>query len=137
MDKHVGSKNIRWSTSVKKILLYGILVSVVFLLTIYGIACWDIRSGVKQICAEAMREYPGDRVGALIAYVKSEHHSLKDWNHAVWALGHIGDERALYTLRMYYTDQSCEHNKYLCQREIKKAIKLCEGEFSAAAWVCR
>ena len=49
---------------------------------------------MKDISARATQEYSGDRVEALIAYLQSEEHSLRNRNRAVWALGQIGDDRA-------------------------------------------
>ena len=79
----------------RKILFYGISICLAFLLIIYVWACWNIGSGVKEISAQATQEYSGDRVEALIAYMQSEKHSLRDRNRAIWALGQIGDGRAL------------------------------------------
>ena len=137
MEKRPESKNCRRFTIVKRVLVYGILSCLVLLFIIYGIVCWDIRSSVKAICAEATQEYAGDRVEALIAYVNSESHSLRDRNHVVWALGQIGDRRALPVLEGIYTGRSCNHDKSLCQRELQKAIKLCKGGLNLTAWLPR
>jgi len=73
----------------------------------------------------------------LIAYVKSEDHSLRKRNLAVWALGQIGDKRALPVLNQFYTGGPCDHDHYLWQGELQKAIKLCQGSFNASAWLLR
>jgi len=100
-------------------------------------ACWSIRSSVKEISTMAVQEYSGERVEALITYVNSANHSLRERNRAVWALGQIGDKRALPVLRGFYTGGPCDHNNGLCQHELQKAIKLCEGSFNATAWLPR
>jgi hypothetical protein len=53
-----------------------------------------IRSGVDEVTALALQEQPGDLVLSLMAYVESAH-PWRDRNRAVWALGRIGDPRAL------------------------------------------
>jgi hypothetical protein len=127
----------KWFIIAKKILLYGILSCLVFFLIVYVWACWNIGSGVKKISAQATQEYSGDGVEALIAYVQSEKHSLMGRNRAIWALGQIGDERALSVLEKYYMSEPCDHNKYVCQRELKKAIDLCKGGLNICSWVSR
>jgi hypothetical protein len=73
----------------------------------------------------AQREFPGDEVQALMAIVASDRHSLTERNHAVWALGQLRDARALPVLQKYYTGGPCDHARYLCQYELKKAIDGC------------
>lgn len=121
----------------KKVLFYGTLIFLVFVLTVYVWACWDIRSGVREISARATQEYSGDRVEALIKYVQSEEHGLRNRNKAVWALGRIGDERALSMLEKFYVGEPCDHNKHLCQYELRKAIDLCKGGLNVCSWVTR
>ena len=86
-----------------------------------------IGSGVHAASEAALREQPADRVVALLSYVESPKHTLRERNRAVWALGQLGDARALPVLRKYFTDQKCDHEHLLCQHELKKAIRLCEG----------
>jgi HEAT repeat protein len=86
---------------------------------------WSIRAGVAENAALAQHEFPGDRVEALIAYVDSDRHLFRERNHAVWALGQIGDSRALPVLLKHYTGAECQHDRFLCQRELKKAIEGC------------
>jgi hypothetical protein len=74
-----------------------------------------------------MQEHPGDRVEALMAYASSQDHTLRERNRAVWALGLIGDKRALPLLEKYRTGRPCDHNTTLCQGEIGKAISKCKG----------
>ena len=136
MQKQTESKHAR-SAGIKKVILYGTLSSLAFLLVAVVMICFSIRSGVKDISAEAASLYPGDRVEALIAYVDSKNDSLRQRDRAVWALGRIGDRRALPVLKQYYTGGPCDHDNCLCQHELQKAIKLCEGSLNAAAWLPR
>ena len=136
MEKQIESKTSSRIATIKKVLIYGALICFAFLFIAFLWVCFDIRSGVKKISAEATQQYPGDRVEALIAYVKSDDHNLRQRNFAVWALGQIG-ERALPVLKQFYTGGPCDHDHYLCQYELQKAIKLCEGRFNATAWLPR
>ena len=136
MEKQIESKHGR-SAKIKKVILYGTLSSLAFLLVAFVMICLSIRSGVKDISAEATSLYPGDRVEALITYVKDENRSLRKRNLAVWALGQIGDKRALGVLNQFYTGGPCDHDSRLCQGELQKAIKLCQGSLNATVWLPR
>ena len=121
----------------KRVLVYGVFSCLVLVVIMFVTACFSIRSSVKEMSAEATSEYQGDRVKALIAYVNSESHSLKDRKRAVWALGQIGDQRALAVLESFYTGGDCDHEKHLCLHELKKAIDLCKGGINLTAWLRR
>jgi hypothetical protein len=75
----------------------------------------------------AQREFRGDEVQALIQFVQSEQHTLPDRNRAVWALGRLRDPRAIDVLKRYYTGEDCQHDKFLCQSELRRAIDMCSG----------
>jgi len=96
---------------------------------------WMIQAGVAEDVARAQREFPGDRVEALMALVESDHHPFAERNRAVWALGQIGDPRALPVLRKHYTGATCQHDKFLCQYELKKAIDASDNVNSS--WMAR
>ena len=137
MEKALESKRSRQFAILKKVLVYGTLSCLALLLILFVMVSWSIRSSVKSICAEATQEHAGDRIEALMAYVNSEDHTLRERNHAVWALGQIGDERALPALERFYTGQPCNHDTSLCHRELGKAIKLCKGGLNLTAWLPR
>jgi len=137
MEKQTESKSSSRLAVVKKVLVYGTLSCLAFLLIAFVMICFSIRSGVKEISAEATQQYPGDRIEALITYVKSENRSLRQRNRAVWALGQIGDKRALPVLTESYTGGPCDHDSRLCQGELQKAIKKCKSGFNATAWLPR
>lgn len=84
-----------------------------------------IQRGVGDATALAARDHAGDEVTALMAYVASERHSLRDRNRAVWALGRLADPRALPGLERYYDAAPCDHSLRLCQHELEKAIARC------------
>lgn len=122
---------------VEKLLIYGLPGTLAVLLVLYGFVSWSIGSGVKKISVKASSEYPGDKINALMAFVSSEKHSFQEKNRAVWALGQLGDKRALPVLEKYYTGQPCDHSKYLCQSELKKAIRLLRSGKNITAWIWR
>ena len=128
-----GRRLARW----KRISICAVLGCFVLLGVLYVLFCLGIGSHVKPICAEAMRQYPGDRIEAVLAYIESDKHSMRERNKAVWALGYLGDKRAVPVLKKHLTGEPCEHDKYLCQGELVKAIKKCESGVNPCAWACR
>jgi hypothetical protein len=92
-----------------------------------------IGSGVNAIGDAAVLAHPGNRIPALVAYVESPKHTLRERNRAVWALGQLGDARALPVLEKYLTGGACEHGRLLCQHELRKAIRLCRGGTNSSA----
>jgi hypothetical protein len=137
LEKPIESKLSSKFAIAKKVVGYGALFCFGSLFIAYIAICFSIRSSVKEMSAEATRQYPGGRIEVLITYVNSENHSLRQRNRAVWALGQIGDERALPTLEKSYTGGPCDHDNSLCQRELQKAIEGCKGGFNATAWLPR
>lgn len=95
-----------------------------------------IASGVRTAREAALQEHPGDPVAALTAYVDTSTHGRRERNRAVWALGQLGDPRALPVLEKHYTGGPCQHDRALCQHELAKAIRLCRGgsNLTALAW---
>jgi len=104
---------------------FVILLIIMVLIAFLG-SIMSIGAGVSKYCKEAQNYHKGDCVQALITYIDSNEHDLSTKNKAVWALGQLGDERALPVLRKYYTGMPCDHERYLCQYELEKAIKWCE-----------
>lgn len=81
----------------------------------------------------ATQKYPGDKVEALIMFVESKEngyhaHRYSANNHAFWALGQLGDKRALPFLRNLLTGEPCDHETNLCQGEIQEAIQQLERD---------
>ncbi len=137
MSEHNESQVKSGWSSFKQALRYGVLICSTLLFVGYLCICFSIRHSVKEISAQAVKEYPGDRVEALMTYVEAKNHSLRKRNRAVWALGQIGDSRAVGVLEKFRTGKPCDHSSQLCQREVGRAIKACEGSFNATAWLPR
>ena len=112
------------------------LVVVALLGTFVAIGA-SIGSGVRDASAASVAEYGGDRVDALMSVVRSPAHSLHERNRAVWALGQLGDARALPVLERYVTGQPCDHARGICQRELSKAIRLCRSGKNISAFLWR
>ncbi len=107
-------------------LLVGLGAVMLVVVALVTLELW-ILVGARDRGTAAMREFPGDRVEALVALVESDR-SFGERNRAVWALGQLRDRRALPVLKRYYTGAPCDHARYLCQYELKKAIRLLEHQ---------
>lgn len=106
----------------------------------FVITCTWIGYEVKTQCRNAKREYPGDCTNALIALLQDDHQSYRTRNSAIWALGQLGDKRALPVLKSYYTGQIPNReplDRTISQYELKKAVNLTAGGFNIGAWVWR
>ena len=112
---------------VNKFLIIAMVILVSVVLIIYmGLRVW-IKSDIDKHVSYAVSEYGGDRVEALIEVLNSETASLKAKNDAIWTLTYIGDQRALPVLKSLQTGQECDHDRQVCQRELKRAITQIEG----------
>ncbi len=124
---------LKSTSRLRKILLRGIpIILLVCVVVIILLSLW-IELHVKKTCEMATRKYPGDKVEALIMFVKSKEngyraHRYRTNNHAFWALGQLGDKRALPSLRKLVTGGPCDHETNLCQGEIKEAIQKLERD---------
>jgi len=115
---------------IRKWLLVGFGICCMLFIGILVYARWSIQTSLNRWCATALEAHPEfhDPEAALMTFIQSDSHSLKERNNAVWALGQARDSRALPVLRQYYSGGECDHSRELCQYELKKAIKLCSGE---------
>ena len=108
---------------------------------------WMIGESVKDKCQVAQEKYEGDlpdgKVGcveSLIQTLENGEEDLRTRNESIWALGQLGDRRALKAVKKHYTGEIPDrepYNEVLSQHEMKKAIKLLEGGFNATALVWR
>ena len=115
----------------------GAALVVVALLGIFVAIGLSIGAGVRDASAASVEAYGGERVDALISVVDSPAHSLHERNRAVWALGQLGDPRALPVLERNATRQPCNHAQSICQHELSKAIRLCRGAKNISAFLWR
>lgn len=115
---------------IRRLVLVGLAVLLACGACALGYCRWAIQSGLDRCCAMAQsaHPHPGDDVAAMLEYVQTDSHSLRDRDLVVWALGQARDSRALPVLESYYTGDKCDHDRYLCQGELAKAMKLCRGQ---------
>lgn len=114
----------------------GISIFILF----FVITCSWIGYEVKNNCQDARRGYGGRCVDALIKLLDDEHQDFRARNDAIWALGQLGDSRALPVLKKYYTGNIPAREslyKTISQYELKKAINLTSGGFNMSAVVWR
>lgn len=138
-------KNIK-----QKLFFVGAIGFSLFLL-FFVMGCIRIGDSVKSRCQEAKRGYGGptspaasqehgDCVEALINLLNDENKSFRSRNSAIWALGQLGDGRALSVLQKYYTGNIPPReslDKTLSQYELKKAINLASGGLNITSYIWR
>ena len=111
---------------VKKI-VFGLLIFLIGIIFIYyGLRAFFLIE-INSISKMTINKYKGDRIEAMIKFLGSEEEELRHKNRVIWALGKLEDKRALAVLRRLYTGKECDHKKYVCQYELKKAISRLEG----------
>jgi len=93
------------------------------LFTLFCMAELSIGWGVRRSSQIAQRQFPGDRVQALVAMVECESCDMRDRNHAVWALGQLDDSRALPVLEKHHTGKPCDHLRDVCQETLRTALR--------------
>jgi len=124
---NVKNDKISKKTLYKKIFVYVLPIGITVVVAIYFILFWIIYSPVDAICEDAINEFEGDAVEALLIFIDSDTHSIEEKNHAIWAIGQFGDERALPVLEKYYSGEACQKpcrtDRYICQYGLEKAIK--------------
>lgn len=120
---------------------YWLVVGVGFVALFFFITSSWIGVSVKEKCFVATAKYSNtDCVLALTDQLQDESISFRERNYAIWALGQLGDNRALSVLKNMYTGNIPDREPYddgISQYELKKAIKLVEGGFNATAFVWR
>jgi hypothetical protein len=128
---------------VRKIVVWGIPIALTVCVLVIVLFSLSIELGVKNVCAAATRKYPGDKIEAVMMSVESDRsaysaHVYKANNYAFWALGQLGDQRALPFLKDLLTGEACDHETNLCQGEIQEAIQKLEGnEFNLPKFLWR
>ena len=104
----------------------------------YGIGCRMIYSNVEKFAHEAQAAYGGDPIPALITMAGDESAGYEERNRAVWALGQIGDKRALTVLHSLHTHEiqhpPYDATSYIVQHSVEKAIRQING-FTVTRWM--
>lgn len=111
----------------KSTIIFVLTISAcVFLLIVMIGGVW-ISYEKDHLCQQAKWQYGGDCVESLTMQLEDIHQGFRHRNHAIWALGQLGDSRALPILHKYYTDHipgSEPLDEVISQYELKKAINL-------------
>jgi hypothetical protein len=124
--------------ALKQKLVYISAVGISIVLLIFFIGCTWIGYEVKNLCQNAKWEYSGDCVEALMTQLKDEHQGFRTRNHAIWALGQLGDSRAFPVLQSYYTGKIPNReplDTMISQYELKKALNLTSGGTNITAYI--
>lgn len=103
----------------------------------YAGICLAIGAGVDDAVGRARVSFPGDPGKALIAVATSEDFPLKDRNRAIWALGQMGQVRAVAPLETLLTGKPCDHATAVCQRELRRAVRQCRRGVNLTRWTWR
>jgi len=126
--------------SLGNIILYISAIGLSIFLLFFVITGTWIGYEAKRQCSDAIHEYGGDCVEALISQLNDDHRGYRARNDAVWALGQMGDSRALPTLEKYYTGNIPSReplDQSISQYELKKTINLTRGGLNITAFLWR
>ena len=135
--------SLKSTSRLRRILLKGTLIVLLACVAVIIMLSLWIELHIKKTCEMATRKYSGDKIEALMKFVESKEtsyraHLYRANNHAFWALGQLGDKRALPFLRKLLTGEPCDHETNLCQGEIKEAIhKLERNQFNLPKYLWR
>jgi len=123
----------------KNLVTYIISVTVLTLFFLFLIVCTQIGFDVKKRCELAQNRYGGKCVDALMRQVADETNA-NGKNDAIWALGQLGDRKAITFLEKYDNHQDLPArepwDKGISQYELRKAIRLLRNgvNISAPFW---
>lgn len=110
-----------------KVLRWGAALVLSLVLLAAGASWAMIEWGIVSAKRSAEAQFPGrDASQALIDLVDCEKCAMEQRNRAVWTLGQIREDRALPVLHKHFYDGPCNHSKYICQHELRKALKRIE-----------
>lgn len=116
--------------------LYVAAIGISIFLLFFVICCAWIGYDVKDQCQVAKSQYGKDCVESLILLLDDKNQPFRSRNSAIWAMGQLGDKRALNILKKYYTGKIPNREplaKTISQYELKKAIKLASGGLNLTA----
>jgi hypothetical protein len=110
----------------KRVAFWGLGASVAVAVSALALEGF-IRLDARAVGNRASARFGGDRITGLTRLVDCDGCDLRERDGAVWALGELRHQRALPVLRAHFTRGKCDHNRYLCQYELRKAIMKIEG----------
>lgn len=124
----------------KQTIIFSAAVGLSIALLFFVVTASWIGFTVKSECRNARKHYGGTCIEALSALVDDDGQDFRSRNRAVWALGQLGDGRALPALKKHYTGRFPARepiNKMMSQHELKKAIHLAAGGLNITAFIWR
>lgn len=105
----------------------------------FGLSLRSIHSSVETTVRSAQSRHAGDAVEALISLIESDSATFREKNRAIWALGQIGDKRALPVLEQLDTGEvqvkPYDPDRYIVLYSVRKAIKQIRGDLSLTRWI--
>jgi len=127
--------------NILSLLFVASAVGVSVFLLFFVITCTWIGYEVGKQCQDATREYDEpDCVIALSSLVQDENRGFRARNSAIWALGQLGDSRALPLLQTLYSGVIPDReplDQVISQYELKKAVNLTSGGINLSAPIWR
>jgi hypothetical protein len=113
---------------IKNRIVAGIVAVLLVLGAAYGLLSWQRYNSIRSICERAAAGDASDRIGALLTYMKSEGTDFEEKNRVIWALGELRDPAVLDELTALHGSETCDHGRFVCQREVRKAINKITGK---------
>jgi hypothetical protein len=123
-----------------RVLGYLAILGISLFVMLFVVSSSWIGYNVKNKCTSAISHYGGDCVEALSAQLLDESLDYGMRNSTTWALGEIGDRRALPVLESLFTGNIPARGSWdgsLSQYELNKAIKLIKSGFNLTHWAWR
>jgi hypothetical protein len=113
---------------VKALLISGISALSIVLIAFLGLLIWiQIDINYRKLIAHTAFPNEKTKLDSMILYMNDSSKSFKERNNMVWAIGRNANKKALPYLLANYTGNRCDHDAFLCQYELEKAINLCGG----------
>jgi hypothetical protein len=80
----------------KKIIIVFVIILAIFMFMFMS-SCLYIELRIKEICENALQKFPEskDKIDALILVIQKEENCTQEKINTLWALGQLGDEKAL------------------------------------------
>ena len=123
-----------------RVLGYLAVLGISLFVMLFVVSSSWIGYNVKNKCTAAISYYGGDCVEALSTQLLDERLDYGTRNSTTWALGEIGDRRALPVLESLFTGDVPARESWdgtLSQYELQKAIKLIKSGFNLTHWAWR
>ena len=123
-----------------RVLGYLAILGISLFVMLFVVSSSWIGYNVKNKCTSAISHYGGDCVEALSTQLLDDSLDYGTRNSTIWALGEIGDRRALPVLESLFTGDIPAHGSWdgsLSQYELQKAIKLIRSGFNLTHWAWR